>query len=233
MNNSGSGDKPCNMNELIITRNPALDNGKRIEKPKFYDIVSLTVEESPFNLKERTIAIIDPKVMRKLCLTIGDVIEITGASGSSNTRTKIYAVLWCGRSADRGKNIIRIDPCARMKIGIAIGEKATIRKVKSLSKAELIVLTHSERLVASSLEKKLLLALEGTIVSVGMVIPIEILGRTSRFLVVSIRPSSMPAVTIDSKITRILIKPVRGSEWQQQKVPESESLGNGEDKRHK
>lgn len=219
--------------ESITTRNSTLDNGKKIEKPKFYDkVVSLTVEESPFNLKERTIAIIDPKVMRKLCLTIGDVIEITGAAGSSNTGLKIYAVLWCGRSADHGKNIIRIDFRARMNIDTAIGEKVTIRKVKSLSKAEQIVLTHSESLVASSLEKRLLLALEGTIVSVGMVIPVEILGRTNRFLVVSIRPSSMPAVTIDRKTTRILIKSVRGSEWQQQ-ASESEGLGKDEDKCHK
>lgn len=222
------------MNESIITRNPALDNGKRVEEPKFYDkVVSLTVEESHFNLKGRTIAIIDPKVMRKLYLSTGDVIEITGASaGSNGTGSKIYAILWCGRSADRGKNTIRIDLCARMNIGTAIGEKVTIRKVKSLPKAQLIFLTHFERLVASSLEKKLLLALEGTIVSVGMVIPLEILGRTNRFLVVNMRPSSMPAATIDSKTTRILIKPVRGSEWQQ-KVSDSQSLCNGGDKYYK
>lgn len=214
--------------ESITTRNPALDNGKKIKKPKFYDkVVSLTVEESPFNLKERTIAIIDPKVMRRLCLTTGDVIEITGAAGSSYTGPKIYAVLWCGRSADHGKNIIRIDLRARMNIDAAIGEKVTIRKMKPLSKAEHIALTHSESLVASSLEKRLLLALEGTIVSVGMIIPVEILVRTNRFLVVSMRPSSMPAATIDSKTTRISIKPVRGSEWQQ--VSKSESFGNDDD----
>jgi hypothetical protein len=47
------------MNESTIARKPAVDNSKKIEKPKFYDkVVSLTVEESPFNLKERTIAII-------------------------------------------------------------------------------------------------------------------------------------------------------------------------------
>lgn len=62
-----------------MTRNPALDNGKKIEEPKFYDkVVTLTVKESPFNLKERTIAIIDPKVMSKLCLTTGDDIELQG-----------------------------------------------------------------------------------------------------------------------------------------------------------
>ena len=50
------------MNESTITRKPAVDNGKKIEKPKFYDkVVSLTAEESPFNLKERTIAIIIQK----------------------------------------------------------------------------------------------------------------------------------------------------------------------------
>lgn len=200
-----------------MTRNSALDNGKKIERPKFYDkVVSLTVEESHFNLKERAIAIIDPRVMRKLCLTTGDVIEITGTAASSDRRSKVYALLWCGRSADRGKNIIRIDPCARMSIGAAIGEKVTIRKVQSLSKAEQIVLTHSERLVASNLEKRLLFALEGIIVSTGTIIPVEISGRTNRFLVYSIRPSDMPAVTIDSESTRILVKPVTASEWQQQ-----------------
>ena len=50
------------MSEPTITRKPAVDNGKKIEKPKFYDkVFSLTAEESPFNLKERTIAIIIQK----------------------------------------------------------------------------------------------------------------------------------------------------------------------------
>jgi hypothetical protein len=33
------------MNESTITRKPAVDNGKKIEKPKFYDkVFSLTAE---------------------------------------------------------------------------------------------------------------------------------------------------------------------------------------------
>ncbi|HEX6280630.1 MAG TPA: hypothetical protein VFZ67_00220 [Nitrososphaera sp.] len=43
------------------------------------------------------------------------------------------------------------------------------------------------------------------------------------FFVNSTRPSNTPAVTIDSKTTRISIKPVMGSEWQ---VSESEGLAN-------
>jgi hypothetical protein len=205
------------MNQSIITRRSLeLGNGKNMKKAKFCDkVVSLTVEESPFNLKERTIAIIDPKIMHKFCLTAGDVIEITGKTTvSGNTGPKIYAVLWCGRSADHGKNI-RIDLPARMNISVTIGEKVTIQKMKSLPKAEYVDFIHSERLIASSLEKRLLLALEGSIVSMGMLLPVDMLGRTNMFLVVSLRPSNMSASVIDSKTTKISIKLVMDSEWQQ------------------
>jgi hypothetical protein len=79
----------------MTRRSSELGNGKNMKKVKFCDkVISLTVEQSPFNLKERTIAIIDPKIMHKLCLTAGDVIEITGKpTVSGNTGPKINAVL--------------------------------------------------------------------------------------------------------------------------------------------
>lgn len=50
------------MNESTITRKPALGNGKKIEKPKFYDkVFSLTTEESPFNLKRKNHCYNNPK----------------------------------------------------------------------------------------------------------------------------------------------------------------------------
>jgi hypothetical protein len=102
--------------------------------------------------------------------------------------------------------MIRIDVPARMNIGATIGEKVTIQKMKSLPKAEYEAFIHLERLVASSLEKRLLVVLEGSIVSMGMLLQVDMLGRTNMFIVVSLRPSNMSASVIDSKTTRISIK---------------------------
>jgi hypothetical protein len=78
--------------------------------------------------------------------------------------------------------------------------------MKSLPKAEYEAFIHPERLVTSSLEKRLLLVLEGSIVSMGMLPPVDMLGRTNMFIVISLRPSNKSASVIDSKTTRISIK---------------------------
>ncbi|MEM3382673.1 MAG: CDC48 family AAA ATPase [Nitrososphaerales archaeon] len=158
------------------------------------DVVSLRVAEARSRDVGRGIARLDPKVIEKLGLTPGDVVEISG-------KRKTVAICWPSYSEDAGKGIIRIDGYIRNNAGVSIDEKVSVRKVE-VKKAEKITLAPTESLRIEGAEDYLAQLLEGRVVTRGDYIPIGIMGRKVDLIVTSVHPPA-PAVIIsaDTKIS--------------------------------
>jgi transitional endoplasmic reticulum ATPase len=145
------------------------------------DQVTLKVAETNPKFVGRGMAMVDPKVMEKLRLSTGDVIEISG-------KKKSYALLWSSLGEDYGKGLVRIDGYTRNNIGTGIDDSVTIRKV-SVKKAEQVILAPTEELNIVGLEEHLPELLEGRVVAKGDVIPLNIMGRRIGFAITNTSPS--------------------------------------------
>ncbi|RLI23588.1 AAA family ATPase, partial [Candidatus Bathyarchaeota archaeon] len=157
--------------------------------------VVLRVAEAHGRDVGRGIARIDPKVMEKVGLTTGDVVEIAG-------KRRTVAIVWPGYPEDYGRGLIRIDGYIRQNAGVSIDEKVTIKKVEA-KKAARITLAPREPLRILGAEEYLLQLLEGRVVTRGDNIPIGIMGRKIELTVISVQPPA-PAVIITPE-TRIVI----------------------------
>jgi len=157
------------------------------------ETITLRVAEARSRDVGRGIARIDPEAMKKLGLTSGDIVEISG-------KRKTVAICWPSYSEDAGKGIIRIDGYIRNNAGVSIDEKVTVRKIEA-KKASKITLAPTEPLRIEGAEGYLAQLLEGRVVTRGDVIPIGIMGRKVDLVVTSIQPPA-PAViiTVDTQI---------------------------------
>lgn len=151
------------------------------------DAASLRVAEARSRDVGRGIARLDPEVMKKLGLTSGDIVEISG-------KRKTVAICWPGYVEDAGKGIIRIDGYIRNNAGVSIDEKVTVQKVEA-KKATKVILTPTEPLRIEGAEDYLSQILEGRVVTRGDYIPIGIMGRKVDLTVTNIQPPA-PAVII-------------------------------------
>jgi len=159
------------------------------------EAITLRVAEARSHDVGRGIARIDPEVARKLGLTSGDVVEISG-------KRKTVALCWAGYSEDAGKGIIRIDGYTRKNAGVSIDEKVTVRKIEA-KKASKLTLAPTEPLRIEGAEYYLAQLLEGRVVTIGDYIPIGIMGRKMDLVVTSVQPPA-PAVIITAD-TQIVI----------------------------
>lgn len=159
------------------------------------EAVTLRVAEARSHDVGRGIARIDPEVARKLGLTSGDVVEISG-------KRKTVALCWAGYSEDAGKGIIRIDGYIRKNAGVSIDEKVTVRKIEA-KKASKITLAPTEPLRIEGAEDYLAQVLEGRVVTIGDYIPIGIMGRKVDLVVTSVQPPA-PAVLITADTQIVL-----------------------------
>ena len=152
--------------------------------------VSLKVAETSPKLVGRGMALIDPKVMKALDLSTGDVIEVSGEK-------KGYVILWSSPPDDSGKNLIRIDGYTRSEIGVGIDDTVTIRKV-IVKRAEQVTMAPTEELSIVGLEEYLPELLAGRVVAKGDVIPLNIMGRRIGFTVTGVLPSNATVSLIDT-----------------------------------
>ncbi len=158
--------------------------------------VTLKVAETSPKFVGRGMALVDPKVMEKLGLSTGDVIEITG-------KKKSYVLLWSSQHEDYGKGLIRIDGYTRNNIGVGIDDSVTIRKV-NVKKAEQVILAPTEELNIVGLEEYLPELLEGRVVAKGDVVLLNIMGRRIGLAVTGTSPSDV-ATLVDSNNTEFVI----------------------------
>jgi transitional endoplasmic reticulum ATPase len=147
------------------------------------DTLNLRVAEAAARDTGRTIARIDPDDMKKLELTIGDVIEIRG---TRTTATKVLPAF----AADRGKGLILIDGLIRANCGANLDGKVTIRKTSAIA-AKTLILTplpdsslpaaHDQNVQGQLYMKH---SLEGIIVRAGDLLRVNFLGSSFQEYVV-------------------------------------------------
>jgi len=159
------------------------------------DEVTLKVGEAYYRDVGRGIARLDPKIMEKMGIQSGDVIEIIG-------KESVPAIVWPGYPEDRGKEIIRIDGSIRNNAGVGIDDKVRIKKVTT-KPAEKITLAPMEPVRLMGGEAYLLRVLEGRPVKKGQKIRVEIFGHTLTFVVTATKPAG---VVIVSRGTQIDLK---------------------------
>src|SRR4029079_3000140 len=141
--------------------------------------VSLRISETDPKFVGRGIALIDPKVIRDLGLSTGDVVEVSG------NRRKTHVLLWSSQQQDYGKKLIRVDGYTRNNLGVGIDDNVSIRKVKT-NKAEQVIMSPAEELNVVGLEGHLPDLLEGRVVTKGDTVPINMMGRRIGILITTI-----------------------------------------------
>ncbi|MEN3052525.1 MAG: CDC48 family AAA ATPase [Candidatus Methanosuratincola petrocarbonis] len=147
---------------------------------------------------------IDADAMKKIGVSVGDVIEIEG-------KRKTAAIVWPAYTEDQGMDIIRMDGLIRKNAGVGIGEKITVRKAES-KPANLVKLAPLSFTISvdSGFVSFVKRRLADTPVVEGDNVLIPVLGQAIPFAVVSTKPSGIVMVNEETTLT-ILEKPAEAA----------------------
>lgn len=165
------------------------------------DELRLKVIEPRQNDIGRGIVRIDPKIIKKLDLTPGDVVKITGTKST-------VAKIWPALPDDEGSGAIRMDGILRRNSGAGIDENVTIKKVLA-KPAKSLVFSPTEPLKIMGGEEYLQQVLEGRVFSRGDMITINVMGRKIDLIVTSFKPAADAALLSKETAIKISEKPVK------------------------
>ncbi|MDQ6723050.1 MAG: CDC48 family AAA ATPase [Thermoproteota archaeon] len=165
------------------------------ENKKSSDITTLKVTEAEQRDVGRKIARIDPEVSRRLNIASGDALELI------SLKRKTTVLNWPAKESDRGKGLIRIDGHIRTRLDSGINDLIEIRKVESKN-AKSITFAPLEPLRIMGAEEFLSEYLNGTLMTKGDTVPINVMGRRVDLVVISTNPSG-PVIINDS--TEIIV----------------------------
>ncbi|MFB5599760.1 MAG: CDC48 family AAA ATPase [Nitrososphaeraceae archaeon] len=157
--------------------------------------ITLKVAEAEQRDVGRKIARVDPDIAENLNVITGDALEL------SSLGRKTTVLSWPAKESDRGKGIIRIDGLIRNRLDVGINDVIEIRRVESKD-AKSITLAPTEPLRITGGEQYLSEYLNGTLMTKGDTIPINVMGRRIDLVVISTNPSG-PVIINDS--TEIIV----------------------------
>jgi transitional endoplasmic reticulum ATPase len=161
------------------------------KKPK--EIATLKVAEAEQRDVGRKIARIDPAIAKGINITSGDALEITSLG------RKTTVLNWPAKESDRGKGLIRIDGLIRNRLDVGINDLVEIRVVESKD-AKSITFAPIEPLRIMGAEEFLSEYLNGTLMTKGDTIPINVMGRRVDLVVISTSPSGPVIITNSTEI---------------------------------
>src|SRR6476620_3291469 len=142
----------------------------------------------------RKIARIDPKIAERLNVSTGDALEL------SSLGKKSTVLSWPARESDRGKGLIRIDGYTRNKLDVGMNDTIDVRKVESKD-AKSIAFAPTEPLRIVGAEEYLAEYLNGTFMTKGDTVPINVMGQRIDLVVISTSPSGPVIINDSTKIT--------------------------------
>src|SRR5690349_8677704 len=142
----------------------------------------------------RKIARIDPKIAERLNVSTGDALEL------SSLGKKSTVLSWPARESDRGKGLIRIDGYTRNKLDVGMNDTLDVRKVESKD-AKSITFAPTEPLRIVGAEEYLAEYLNGTLMTKGDTVPINVMGQRIDLVVISTSPSGPVIINDSTKIT--------------------------------
>ena len=168
--------------------------------------LKLKVAEALQNDVGRGIVRLDSIALKKLNLTTGDVVEITG---KKTTPAKV----WLGHPQDEGQEIIRMDGMIRQNSNSSLGDKVTVKKAV-ISDAKKITIAPKVHEIsfgedfASYVKQRVLM---GRPLVRGDDIYVSVLGQSISFSVVSTTPKNIVQITEDTNL-EIKSKPMAVAE---------------------
>src|SRR5690349_14495265 len=142
----------------------------------------------------RKIARIDSAIAERMNVSTGDALEL------SSLGKKTAVLSWPARQSDRGKGLIRIDGYTRNKLDVGINDTIDVKKVESKD-AKSITFAPTEPLRIVGAEEYLAEYLNGTLMTKGDTIPINVMGQRIDLVVISTSPSGPIIINDSTKIT--------------------------------
>jgi transitional endoplasmic reticulum ATPase len=142
----------------------------------------------------RKIARVDPDVAERMGISTGDALEL------SSLGKKSIVLSWPAKERDRGKGLVRIDGYTRNKLDVGINDTVDVRKVES-KVARSITFAPTEPLRIVGAEQYLVEYLNGTLMTKGDTVPINVMGQRIDLVVISTNPSGPVIVSNSTKIT--------------------------------
>ena len=147
---------------------------------------------------------IDADTMKKIGVSVGDIIEIEG-------KRKTAAIVWPAYTEDQGMDIIRMDGLIRKNASVGIGEKVSVRKAeaKVATMVKLAPLSFTIT-VDSGFVSFVKRRMADTPLVEGDNVLIPVLGQAIPFSVVSTKPNGIVMTTEETNLT-ILEKPAEAA----------------------
>src|SRR5690348_2004529 len=142
----------------------------------------------------RKIARIDSAIAERMNVSTGDALEL------SSLGKKTAVLSWPARQSDRGKGLIRIDGYTRNKLDVGMNDTLDVRKVESKD-AKSITFAPTEPLRIVGAEEYLAEYLNGTLMTKGDTVPINVMGQRIDLVVISTSPSGPVIINDSTKIT--------------------------------
>lgn len=166
-----------------------IDNNNKVSKVT----ATLKVAEAEQRDVGRKIARVDPSVVKRLNISSGDALELV----SPGRKTTVLS--WPAKESDRGKELIRIDGLIRNRLDVGINDLIEIRVVES-KEAKSITFAPIEPLRIMGAEEFLAEYLNGTLMTKGDTIPINVMGRRVDLVVISTNPSGPVIINNSTEI---------------------------------
>ncbi|HXS61084.1 MAG TPA: AAA family ATPase, partial [Candidatus Sulfopaludibacter sp.] len=168
-------------------------SSKSNDNKKSTEISTLKVAEAEQRDVGRKIARVDPEVARRLNITSGDALELISLG------KKTTVLNWPAKESDRGKGVIRIDGLIRNRLDVGINDLIEIKVVESRN-AKSITFAPIEPLRIMGAEEFLADYLNGTLMTKGDTIPINVMGRRIDLVVIATNPSGPVIINNSTEI---------------------------------
>lgn len=166
-----------------------------VDDTKSSKTATLKVAEAEQRDVGRKIARVDPAIAESLNIVSGDALEV------SSIGRKTTVLSWPAKESDRGKGLIRMDGFIRSRLDVGINDLVEIKVVESKT-AKDITFAPTEPLRIVGAEEYLAEYLNGTLMTKGDTVPINVMGRRIDLVVISTHPSG-PVIISDT--TDILV----------------------------
>jgi len=157
---------------------------------KSSNISTLKVAEAEQRDVGRKIARVDPDIAEALNIVSGDALEL------SSIGRKTTVLSWPAKESDRGKGLVRMDGFIRNRLDVGINDLVEIKVVESKI-AKDITFAPTEPLRIMGAEEYLTEYLNGTLMTKGDTVPINVMGRRIDLVVISTHPSG-PVIINDT-----------------------------------
>jgi len=152
-----------------------------VDGTKSSKTATLKVAEAEQRDVGRKIARVDPDVADAMNIVSGDALEL------SSIGRKTTVLSWPAKESDRGKGLIRMDGFIRSRLDVGINDLVEIKVVESKI-AKDITFAPTEPLRIMGAEEYLAEYLNGTLMTKGDTVPINVMGRRIDLVVISTHP---------------------------------------------